>query len=477
MDESGLTSAILNDPLLVRLSRLARKENQAFYLVGGVLRDLFLGRASRDYDFALPGETGTFVALVEQALGVRFFRVGKEETETVTYRLIKEQLSIDVTFFQGMTLDDDLQRRDFTVNALAYSLRDMTFHRVSSSLDDLRDRVIRTVSCRSLDQDPLRMLRAVRYLCTLEGFRMAPGLAEEIRLKRGLIGRPPPERIRPELDQIFLSRRPGEGVRTLYDTGLLLTLFPELSGLETLGQNGYHHLNVLGHTLLAVEKAEWALAWTASNSPEIAFRPEDLLSLYYALLFHDLGKQDTYSRTENGKVHFFRHQAASSAAAGKIMDRLRFSNHLRARVLRLVDQHMRIVNLSLEAGEGPLKRLVNQMKEDLPALVLHSLADKEASRGILAIDIDATLEGHCRRLLELSRRPEIVHPPALVTGHDVLAMGCRPGPRVGEILRFVRQKQVAGDVKTRAEALCLLRDQVPLLPPSASKEKEDIPGA
>jgi poly(A) polymerase len=475
MDESCLTSAILSDPLLARLSALAREEDQPFYLVGGTLRDLFLGRASRDYDFALPGEAGTFVPLVERTLGVRFFKVGKEETETVTYRFIKEQLSIDVTFFQGKSLDDDLQRRDFTVNALAYSLRDLTFHRASSALDDLRDRVIRTVSLQCFDQDPLRMLRAVRYLCTLDGFRLAPGLAEEIRLKRGLIGRIPPERIRPELDQIFLSRRPGEGIRTLYDTGLLLILFPELSGLETLGQNGYHHLNALGHTLLAMEKAEWALAWIGSNTPEIGFHREDLLALYYALLFHDLGKQETYSRTQEGTVHFFRHEAFSAALAARIMDRLRFSNHLRGRVLRLVDQHMRVVNLSRDASEGALRRLVNQMKDDLPTLVLHSLADKEASRGVLAIDIDATVEGHCLRLLDLSRQSEIVRPPALVTGHDVLALGCRPGPRVGEVLQFVRQKQVTGDVKTREEALCLLRDQVPPPLPPASKENKDIP--
>jgi poly(A) polymerase len=141
------------------------------------------------------------------------------------------------------------------------------------------------------------------------------------------------------------------------------------------------------------------------------------------------------------------------------MERLRFSNRLRNRILHLVQHHMRIHNLPGGTKEGALKRLVNQMGEETPLLVLHTLADKEASRGILSVEIDEVVEGHCLRILELFREKDIVHPPPLINGHDVMALGYSPGPQVGQILDFIRQKQVEGEIKDREEALRMLEQR------------------
>ncbi len=123
---------------------------------------------------------------------------------------------------------------------------------------------------------------------------------------------------------------------------------------------------------------------------------------------------------------------------------------------------MRILNLSRETRETALKRLVHQMGDETPLLVLHSLADKEASRGLLSYQNDEGVENHCLHLLELFSQKEILHPPPLVTGHDVMALGYSPGPRVGQILSLIRQKQVEGEIKTREEALCVLREEFSL---------------
>ena len=109
---------------------------------------------------------------------------------TTTYRIIKEGMSIDLTFLQGGTIEEDLRRRDFTVNAIAFSLRDESFHCVEGSLEDIEKKLIRTVSNHSIDQDPLRMLRAIRYLCTLDGFALDKGLKEEISFKKEKIFKP-----------------------------------------------------------------------------------------------------------------------------------------------------------------------------------------------------------------------------------------------------------------------------------------------
>ena len=462
MDINEIRRKIFKDPILSNLSNLAKEKHTPLFLVGGYVRDLFLGtllHGGKDYDFTLPKVDASFISLIEQAFQLRFFKVGKEESDTVTYRMIKEDLSVDLTFLQGDGIVEDLKRRDFTINAIAFSLRDETFHWVEGALEDFEKKVIRTVSNHSIDQDPLRMLRAIRYLCTLEGFVMDEMLKEEISQKKDLTRRLAGERIKMELDHILRSPQPALGMRSLYQVGLLLTLFPELAGLEGLSQNEHHHLNVLSHILLMVEKISWASQWIALHEREIPLNQEDWLSLYYATLFHDLGKQDTYSRDEKGRVHFYHHESFSCQSAEEIMERLRFSNAMRNRILRLIRNHMRILNLSRETKEVALKRLVNHMAEETPLLVLLTLADKEASRGILSVQIDEVVEGHCLRILQLFKEKEIVHPSPLITGHDVMALGYSSGPKVGQILNFIREKQIEGEIKTREEALQLLAER------------------
>ena len=455
----NIREEIDKDPVLSKLSKLAKEKGIPLFLVGGYLRDLLSGIERKDYDFALPKEASSFIKLIEEALSLHFFKVGREETNTITYRIIKEGMSIDIAFLQGETIEEDLKRRDFTINAMAFSLRDQTFHRVEGSLEDMDKKLIRAVSDSSIDQDPLRMLRAIRYLCTLDGFVMDEDLIREISLKNEAIKKISGERIKAELDQIVLSLRVFIGMRFLYESTLLLTLFPEFKGLESLGQGEYHHLNVLPHILLTIEKISWALEWVAQRGTTISLTEEDRLSLYYAALFHDIGKQDTYSEDERGRVHFFTHESYSCQRAEGIMERLRFSNQLENRILRIVQHHMRIHNLPGGTKEGALKRLVNQMGEETPLLVLHTLADKEASRGILSVQVDEVVETHCLQILEFFKEKDIVHPPPLINGHDVMALGYSPGPQVGRILDFIRQKQVEGEIKNREGALRILEEE------------------
>lgn len=459
MDINSLREEILKDPTLSELSNLAKEKRVPIYLVGGYIRDLLLEANRLDYDFALPKEASSFISTIEEILGVHFFKVGKENTGTTTYRVIKKEISLDITPFQGQTIEEDLQRRDFTMNAIAFSLFDGKFHWVQRAFEDIEEKRIRSVSPRSIDQDPLRMLRAVRYLCTLDGFSMDLRLKEDISSRKELIKKIPGERIKMELDRILLSHRPGLGINILYELGLLLTLFPELKGLENLGQSQHHHLNVLSHVLLMIGKISWAHAWVTQNGQTLSLLEEDWLALYYATLFHDLGKQDTYSQDEKERVHFYHHESFSCERVEAIMERLRFSYPAQNKILHLIKHHMRILNLSKETKEGALKRLVNQIGEETPLLVLHTLADKEASRGILSVQLDEIVEAHCIRLLQLFEEKDIVHPPHLITGHDVMAMRYSPGPKVGEILNLIREKQVEGEIKTREEALQVLKER------------------
>ena len=453
----ALKDTLLRDPLLSQLSRLAKREESDLFLVGGVLRDLLIGVHRRDYDLVLSREASFLVPQIEQIAGFHFFRVGREDT--ATYRIIKSDLSIDLTTLQGETIQEDLRRRDFTMNAIAFSLKDDTFHWVEGAPEDVERKVIRSVSPRAIDQDPLRMLRAIRYLSTLDGFRLDPLLLNDIRLKKHQIDKMPGERLKMEMDHILLAPHRDPGMSALYESGLLVVLFPEVRGLETLGQGEYHHLDTLSHTLLTVEKISWAIGWCSSKHHEIPLTPESILSVSYAALFHDLGKQETHCVDERGKVHFYHHESFSCRAAEGIMERLRFSRAMRDQVLRLIQFHMRIPNLSRETKDSALKRLVNQVGDETPLLVLLTLADKEASRGILSVPRDDVVEGHCLRILEFYGEKDIVHPSPLVTGSDVLSLGYESGPKVGEILRFIQEKQVTGEIETREDALRCLKEE------------------
>jgi tRNA nucleotidyltransferase/poly(A) polymerase len=462
MDLSPVAKSILEDPVLSKLAALARKRGAPLFLVGGMIRDLFLGTHRCDYDLALPPESSSFIPEIEKALGFHFFMIGKEENGTATYRVIKPGLSVDLALFQGETIDNDLLRRDFTVNAFAFSLGKETFHWVEGALDDISKHIIRTVTDHSIDQDPLRMLRAIRYLSSLDGFKLDGKVSAELSRKKRLIEKVPAERIKMELDKILLSRRRTLGMDALYTSGLLLTLFPELGGLELLDQGSYHHLDAFSHTLLALEKMPWALDWIRSRKPGISPSEEDRLSLSYATLFHDLGKQNTRSRGQDGGVHFYHHEVDSCRTAEDIMERLRFPGLTKDKVLRLVGNHMAILTLAPQTKESALKKLVNRMGELTPLLVALTLADKEAGRGSLSVSRDERIEALCLRILDLYGQKEVVHPPSLVTGHDVMALGIDPGPRVGHLLERVREKQIVGEVRTREDALKVLAEEVRL---------------
>jgi poly(A) polymerase len=466
MDWEELKRKVLQDLNLLKISKLTKEKNIPFFLVGGYIRDLSLGmcrsacgQVGKDYDFTFPKEAASFIPTLEEALGIRFFMIGKNENDTLTYRITKKDISIDLTFLQGTGIEEDLQRRDFTINAIAFSLRDETFHWVEGALEDIEKRVIRTVSDHSIDQDPLRMLRAIRYLCTLDGFVMGEELKKEILLKKDKISKLPGERIKMELDQILLSGHPAVGMKSLYESHLLFTLLPELRGLEHLGQNEHHHLNVLSHTLLMIGKMSWAIEWINLNGTTVSLSQEDRLTLYYAALFHDIGKQNTFSKDDKKRIHFYHHESYSCKTSEEIMQRLRFSNPIRKKILHVIQNHMRILNLTTETKETALKRLVNQMADETLLLILHTLADKEASRGILSIQIDEVVEDHCMRILKLFQQKEIVHPPPFINGHDVMALNYLPGPKVGQIIKFIREKQVEGEIKTREEALEILRER------------------
>ena len=454
-DLKGVESRILKDPIIARTFQEARQKGVKLYLVGGAIRDFLLDKTPRDYDFVLEDFCPSFLKQLGAIFQTSYFPMGKGKGERV-FRLVKDGKTLDFTLMVGR-MEEDLLRRDFTVNAIAYSPTERKFYAPQKALEDLRSRKIELLSPKAILDDPLRILRALRYSATL-GFDLSSGTIEEIKKRRELLCEVAPERILMELDDILLSEAPERALRPMAQWGLLVELFPEMAPLCGLQQGDHHRQDAFEHS---VEVTIKALEIARRGAPfPFSLAEDDRLVLAYGALFHDLGKPATMEVDDEGRVHFYGHPKVSRELAARIMKRYPFPNRLRERVLKLVENHMRPLTLTRgEPTERALRRLVNHMGDDTRTLLVLGLAELEAKdRGDEEIGPYWRL---CERILDLMEREDVIAPPPLLRGRDLLEMGYSPGPRLGEILREVRRRQIEGELKTKEEALKFVAEHYP----------------
>jgi tRNA nucleotidyltransferase/poly(A) polymerase len=457
-DFKEVEKKILADPTIRQAAALARQKKMPLFLVGGTIRDILLDRKVNDYDFVMEKVTMSFLDQLGELLEASVFPMGKRRQEGI-YRLVKGEQVIDFAVMEGDDIMQDLLRRDFTINAIAYSFPEGRFFTAPQAIKDLKERRLDLVSIQALEEDPLRMIRAVRYRCTLSGFALTDTLKEGIRRHKDLLTEVAPERIRAELDEIILSPSPAQGLGLMHKIGLLTSVFPEISPLEDLPQGRHHVTDVLSHTIEVVREVDTLMR----GEHPFPFHPsrDDRLIVGYAALFHDLGKPTTKSIDAGGQIHFYGHPEQSSLLAQGIMKRLRFLRKVRGGVIPLVENHMRILTLAQgEPTDKALRRLIHAMGEGIRLLLVLGLAETGSKQG------DDTEERKrfmdlCRRIWDLYKKEDLIAPEPLLMGRDLLVLGHSPGPRLGEILTEVRRRQIAGELKDREEAIRFVQEAYP----------------
>jgi poly(A) polymerase len=358
-----LTRRIRNQKTLIGV--LGARFRGKVYLVGGAVREILLGKTPRDFDFALEKEED--LQVFEGIFGSRSFILGKKPIQT--HRIIKDRTTIDITLLQG-SLAEDLARRDFTMNAMAYDVSSGEFVDTLGGAEDLRAKMIRCPGRETLMADPLRMLKAVRHFATLKGFLCHEDLLEATRELKSQIHKTAPERIKYEVDLIMCSAGVFGGIKLLEYSGLLFEIFPELSALKEMdGEKGFE-LETFGHTIDGFR-------YLKKYRGICGLDDKATTTVGYALLFHDLGKAETYSYDETkGVVHFFHHERVSGERALPIMERLKFSSHEIKAICLLIEHHMRIFLItSDESTEKATRRVVYKVGELTPSLILLTLCD------------------------------------------------------------------------------------------------------
>ncbi len=399
--------------------------------MGGALRDLLLGRRPWDLDFAALDPLKA-AEEAQSRLGGSLFPL---DTARGQYRLVSGNLVLDFSPLEG-ALEEDLLRRDFRLNALAW-MGERVWG-LKGVEDDLRRRVLVPVREENLYQDHLRSLRAVRLAASL-GLGL-PGktrnaLARHARfLQAHLEALPARERVKEELSRLLLSPRAAWGLHLLERTGLLDAYLPELRPLVGLEQGGVHHLDAWRHTLSVLFHLTWL--W-----------PEAPLAARLAALYHDVGKPLTRRfDPEAGRFRFLDHAEVGAEIAGTSLEWLRFPKETVEKAKALVRRHMD----RPPEGKQALRRFYFRRHNLLPALPYLMAADRLGTKGVEK-EAWEVLEAYRETLSEpLPERP-------LLSGEEVMALlGLKPGPQVGKALEALLLAQAEGRVCTKEEAKAFL---------------------
>ena len=466
----------MNPPALTYLSELLTLTPQPIYLVGGSVRDLLIGfHDIKDIDIVMPTGSETVARHFADAMGGSFFFLDEERKIT---RVVKQSggeiFQFDFTNFEGPDLAADLGRRDFTMNAMALDLREFIKDRSLGKIidlfhgrEDVKNKLVRAVKPEVLDEDPLRLLRAVRFASTL-GFAIEETTKDHIKSRAALITKPSPERIRDEFFQILSKRGAGEHLTLMDSLGLLSHILPELDTLTGFSPGRYHIYDVRTHSIKAVAYVDNVLDDLPTIAPRYAHlvvehfdEPlENLLprkaALRFACLLHDIAKPETLSQDEEGHIHFYGHDNLGAEKAKETCRRLRLSRDTEAMVTTVIKQHMRLFNLSVPGGpsKNAMHRYCRDLKDALPESLVLAQADARATYDIMPKEkftdtekpMAAVLEYYYEKFLKAEAKP-------LVTGNDLIERGLKPGPRFREILDEIKERQAAGLLKDRNEAL------------------------
>jgi putative nucleotidyltransferase with HDIG domain len=447
------------------------------WIVGGAVRDELLGRPVADVDLVVDGDARRAAKALSRAVRGPAFELSDAFG---AWRVIGPQRrwQVDLTPVQGGSLDEDLGRRDFTVNAMARPVGGGEVVDPFGGAEDLRAGRLRMVAPASFDDDPLRVLRLARFACEL-GLEPDPATVAAAAQRAPQIERVAAERVFAELKRVVAADRVLDGLALMEALGLTPHVLPELAALRGVEQNRYHHLDVYEHTLevlaevVARERdAGAAIGAPALTEPIRAFLAQPLAdelsrgtALRLGALLHDIAKPETQAFHADGTVLGFPGHADLGAEQSRaILARLRASEKLRAHVALLARHHL---GLGYLVHEVPLDRRVvhRYLVRTSPVEVdvsLLSIADRLATRGHKAGESIAKHLAVAREVLPaaLGYAAWAAQPP-LVRGDELAReLGLTPGPALGTLLAQLAEARYAGEISGREDAIALARTLV-----------------
>ena len=452
MVPTTLINALDEKPFLKEVSTSYQDAGFEIYLVGGAVRDGILGIETNDFDFTTNASPEDSLGLLKKK-GYKTTEIGKAFG---TIETTIEKCSIHITTYREDTygkdsrkpevqtsnnLDTDLSRRDFTINALAYDMSKNEIIDPYSGLKDLSEGIIRTPDSPdiSFSDDPLRMLRACRFIST-HGFTPNNDVFEAITKNLERIEIVSIERIRDELTKLLTGKNPSLGIKAFVESGLSQLIMPELDELKIEVDPNHHHKDVYEHTMVVVDRV----------SPTLISRMSALL--------HDIGKPKTKG-IENGKVHFRHHEVVGAKMSKQIMKRLKYDKRTISDVALLVENHLRPHSFKMGWTDSAVRRYIidaGDLMSELNELVRADITTKNKEK---YEEINKYLDEMEVRIKEVTEKEELskLRPP--ISGDEIMEMfNLEPGPVVGKIMKALYEQRINDGEVSKEEATKLAEE-------------------
>ncbi|WP_439423007.1 CCA tRNA nucleotidyltransferase [Saccharothrix sp. HUAS TT10] len=433
-----LSALPLADDLAARFAAAGHR----LYLVGGSVRDAVLGRLSGDLDFTTDARPPRIVALVKDwadaiwDTGIAFGTVGATKhgrtVEITTFRADSYDgvtRNPEVTF--GDSIEGDLVRRDFTVNAMAYDVVDRRLIDPTGGRAALRAKVLDTPATpqESFSDDPLRMLRAARFVSQL-GFTVAPRVLDAMTAMSGELTRITAERVQVELSKLLTGAHPRAGVELVVEAKLADVVLPELPAMKLEIDEHHQHKDVFHHSLVVLDQAV-----------DLEDGPEPDLVLRLAALLHDIGKPDTRRFEEGGGVSFHHHEVVGAKMVRKRLRALKFSKEIIEDVAQLVYLHLRFHGYGGgEWTDSAVRRYVTDADHLLPRLHKLVRADCTTRNRRKANALQRTYDDLERRIERIAAEEDLNRVRPDLDGNEIMRLlGLPPGPLVGRAWKFLKE--------------------------------------
>ena len=460
----NIIQKIENDEILNKL-----KENftNDIYLVGGAVRDLFLGKLTYDRDILVEGiDAKEFALKCSEIFDAKFIPL--DEINKI-YRLVfKDKINcIDITNPLDNSLEKDLKRRDLTINSLAVNLNTLNLIDVTGGADDLNNKKINMISKQNFVDDPLRLLRIFRFHAIL-GFDIDKKLFTVIKKYKNLIHKPAVERVQYEIMKMFSGDYVFETLLLMDDCGMLEEIFPFVKELKLVPPNSHHHLDLFHHSVEAVKQ----ITKIYSDSGDLVKKHMDavdfggfsrLAHLKLAGFMHDIGKFSTWT-IENDRHRFIKHDDVGAKMSVNILKKLNFSNKQINYISSMIKFHIypSQVMSGQDVTEKVMMRYIRKMDDNCIDNIILAKSDRLSARGPkITDDVVQNNLSSLNKLLDyyLNVKDSLKPLPKLLDGNDIIKiLNIKPSKQLGFILEKLHDAQLNGDVISKDDAIHFVKN-------------------
>lgn len=439
------------------------------YIVGGTVRDILMNETPKDIDVVCK-EAKALAFKVAKRKNAAFIPMEKKPDEPC-YRIVRRDMPeyfLDITEMRGGSIEEDLYKRDFTINAIAIEVKEdgSLGNNIDplKGIEDIHNRIIRATNNNAFISDPLRILRAIRLSSMLD-FSIDNNTFIEMRNHAKLLKDVAPERIMAEIFLILKNNKSNIYFKEMDDLGMLDVIFPEIIPMKGCFQNKFHHLDVWQHSLLTMQRCEEVIENLSVYFGDYSKTIRDYLEaenrlelLKLSALLHDVGKPLTYSKNiYTGKITFHKHAEKGAELIDRMSERLKLSNKSREFLHLMVSEHLNIINLYSNGKSGyELIKWLKPISDNIAPLAILSISDIMSALGPESTELKrkSYVEWVSRLIhnyyTELKERFET---KPLITGYDLLSLGIPKGPLFSKILKEIKLLQDTGRIKSKEGAL------------------------